>query len=206
MLRILFAPINYLRARNSHKWRWDWPIPALIAAALLGAYELLPVPFAFLGDGGLVAGINELLQLLVGFYIASLAAIASFDRVSLDQPIEGGGVLLRVVRGGETIDRSLTRRTFLSYMFGYLSLLSILLYCGGLLTNLLAPNAAYVWPEVVGVLRIVFASTYLFFVSQLMTITLVAIYYLCDRIHRQTPIALPPEKLNPSDPAAKPLP
>jgi hypothetical protein len=156
---------------------------------------LLPEPVAILGDKGLVYWVNGLLQMLVGFYIAALAAISSFDRASLDQQIEGDGVKLRVWRGGELVDRSLTRRAFISLMFGYLAWLAIALYCVGLVVSVLHENIALLVPQLLSSLRLVFVLVYGFFFSQMLCITLIALFYLSDRIHRQTPTALPPEDI-----------
>src|ERR1700754_3223786 len=101
----LLSPLKYLKAKNRHKFVWDWIIPAIIAICGTACLFLLPKPIAVLGDRGLVYWVNELLKLLVGFYIASLAAVSSFDRASLDQNIEGEGVVLKILRNGEYVDR-----------------------------------------------------------------------------------------------------
>ena len=191
ILRTLFAPLNYLRARNSHKFAWDWIVPALVAAVATVCLFVLPKPVSVLGDKGLVYWVNELLQVLIGFYIAALAAIASFDRPSLDQPIEGEGVTLK--------SRSLNRRAFLSLMFGYLSLLAILLYCVGLSASLLTEKIRLITPVALLYLRAIFVFLYGFFFVQMLSITMVALFYLGDRIHRQTPTPLPPQDVASTD-------
>jgi hypothetical protein len=160
---------------------------------------VLPLPIAVLGDRGMVYWVNELLQVLIGFYIAALAAVASFDRASLDQLIEGEGVTLEVVRDGAPAHRPLTRRAFISLMFGYLSLLAIALYCAGRVVSLLADNIGLIAPMVRWYLRIAFVFVYVFFFAQMLSVTLVALFYLSDRIHRQTPTPLPPEDIPPSE-------
>jgi len=194
-LGTLLAPTKYLRAKNDHKFAWDWTIPAVVAVIGTLCILALPKPIAVLGDKGLVHWVNELLQILIGFYIASLAAVASFDRASLDQPIEGQGVKLRSLRNGEYVERSLSRRAFISLMFGYLSLLAIALYCLGLTVSLLVENIKLINPNVLFYLRGAFVLVYGFFFVQMLTVTLVALFYLSDRIHRQTPTPLPPEDL-----------
>lgn len=197
-LGTLLSPLKYLRARNGHKFAWDWTIPAIVAVLGTVCLFVLPEPIAILGDKGFVYWVNELLKLLVGFYIASLAAVASFDRASLDQMIEGEGVMLKVLRNGEYVDRPLTRRAFISLMFGYLSLLAIALYCTGLLVSLLGGNIRLISPNALMYLRAAFVLIYGFFFAQMLSITLAALFYLSDRIHRQTPTPLPPEDIPPS--------
>lgn len=191
----LLSPLKYLKATNDHKFSWDWTIPVIMAIIGTVCVWVLPKPIALLGDKGLVYWVNGLLQMLVGFYIAALAAVASFDRASLDQVIEGEGVSLYVWRDGEHIKRSLTRRAFISLMFGYLAWLAIALYCAGLAVSVLHENIALLVPALLDSLRLAFVFIYGFFFSQMLCITLVALFYLSDRIHRQTPTALPPEDI-----------
>lgn len=197
-LNTLFAPLKYLRARNRHKLVWDWIIPSLLATGGVLCLLLLPKPIAILGEHGLVYWVNELLQVLIGFYIAALAAIASFDRDALDQKIEGDGVFLLDSSDDGEERTFLTRRAFLSLMFGYLSLLSIVLYCVGLAASLLHSNIQLIDSDVIPWLRGIFLFAYGLFFAQMLTITLVALFYLADRIHRRTPTALPPEDVNPN--------
>jgi hypothetical protein len=190
-LRTLFAPLKYLRAKNDHKFVWDWVLPAIVAVAATLCLFVLPRPVSILGEKGLVHWVNELLQVLIGFYIAALAAIASFDRPSLDQPIEGEGVTLKVLQEDGYKPKQLNRRAFLSLLFGYLSLLAIFLYVLGLGVSLLSDNIRLISPQLLPYLRGVFVLAYGFFFTQMLSVTMVALFYLSDRIHRQTPTPLP---------------
>lgn len=193
ILRTLFAPLNYLRARNPDKLRWDWVIPVAVAVVGTACLFLLPKPIPVLGDKGLIYWVNELLKILVGFYIAALAAVATFASASLDQEIEGEGVILEVERADGKEDKRLSRRAFLSLMFGYLSLLAILLYCAGLVVTILTENIRLIDANWLPAMRAAFVFAYSLFFTQMLTVTLVALFYLSDRIHRQTPQALPPQ-------------
>ncbi|QDS20757.1 hypothetical protein [Xanthomonas citri] len=187
-LTLLFSPLRYLSAKNPTKKWWDWWIPILLAGTLVLASTYLPKPLALFGDKGLIDGVNELLQVLVGFYIASLAAVASLNSESLNQKVSQQPVHLVV---GDEL-RSLTRRQLLSLMFSYLSFSSIALYTTGLLANLLLPNIKtaiskdYAW-----IAKTAFTGAYGFALSQMICITLITLYYLGERIHWQTPTALP---------------
>ena len=198
-LKTLLSPLTYLKAKNSHKFVWDWIIPALFAVLGVLLLLVLPKPLSVLGERGLVYWVNELLQVLIGFYIAALAAVASFDRAALDQLIEGDGVTLKVVRDGSPVDRSLTRRAFISLMFSYLSLLAITLYCMGVAISLLEGNIKLILPAALFYLRLGFVFIYAFLFAQMLSITLVALFYLGDRIHRQTPTPLPPQDIPPGE-------
>jgi hypothetical protein len=83
-------------------------------------------------------------------------------------------------------------------MFGYLAFLSIALYCAGLVVMLLAENIKLINASFLIYLRAAFVVIYDFFFAQMLSVTLVSLFYLGDRIHRQTPTALPPEDIPPS--------
>lgn len=193
IFRTLFAPLKYLRAKNRLKVVWDWYIPILASAAITLLVLFVPASVPIVRDKGLIYWVNELLQVLVGFYIAALAAVASFDRPSLDQLIEGEGVSLNIHSGGESHVKKLTRRRFVSLMLGYLSVLAIFLYCLGVGVNLFLAGISLIPRPTLDCLRAVFVFLYIFLFSQMLCITLIVIYYLSDRMHRQTPAPLPSE-------------
>lgn len=196
-LTTLLTPLKYLRVSNSHKLAWDLWIPLAAAAVFTALVGLLPVQPALLGERGLVHGVNELLKMLVGFYIASLAAVSSFNNEALDQQVSGEGVTL-YIKGEGT--QKLTRRRFLSLLFGYLSFLAIVLYLGGVLAQLAAPSLEKLAElRYIDKARLLAIWCYLALVWQLICITMVGLYYLSDRIHRRTPSKLSPEPREASD-------
>lgn len=184
-LPMLLRPLDYLRIRHDAKPLFDWWIPVVIALLLTIGIVLLPVRVVLLGEAGLIAGFNSLLQVLTGFYIAALAALATFNKAGMDELMAGDPPrLLTSVRGHDTEIR-LTRRRFLCLMFGYLALASMLLYLGGLAANLLRDNLAILMPvETNGIVYLVSVFLYLFLSSNLVVTTLLGLYYMSDRIHR----------------------
>lgn len=174
--QVLLAPLKYLRTKNDIKRHWDWTIPALVT--VLGVLLLTQPskPLNVFGEKGLISGVNQLLQVLVGFYIAALAAVASLNNQSLDAPVANTPVTLGT--------KSLTRRQLLSLMFSYMTLLSITIYACGLGAMLVALPLRNAMPEVaVPWARGFFAAFFVLFLTQLACITLVTLYYLGDRIH-----------------------
>jgi hypothetical protein len=71
---------------------------------------------------------SDLLTLMIVFYMAALAAVATFDREGIDNELEGDPATLRVREGGRRVNKNLTYRQFVSYLFGYLAFLSLVLY------------------------------------------------------------------------------
>lgn len=187
MSKRLLRPLDYLRIQHDDKGRYDWFYPYIAAGTFTALLAFLPGELKIVGPDGLLSIFTGILQILVGFYIASLAAVATFNRPAMDDPMQGDPPTLRDWRRGELIQRDLTRRQFLSMMFGYLAFASIGLYFVGAFTNLLAPQLAAAitfpwWLEWTA--RWLGLLVYLFAAANLVVTTLLGLFYMSDRIHR----------------------
>lgn len=181
----LFSPLSYLRIRHPLKVWFDWVVPATVAAACIAIVIVLPKPLPILGDDGLITVITGLLQILVGFYIAALAAIATFQREGLDNLLSGDPAQLNVVRNGVPRTMLLSRRRFLCYLFGYLAFSGLALYFIGASANLLSANLQALIPTGwASLAKYVSAGLYLFWTANVLVTTLLGLHYLTDRIHR----------------------
>lgn len=183
----LIRPLDYLRIRHPRKRNYDGWLPLSLTVGSIVVLFFLPVPIRIFGNGGLLDILAGLLQVLIGFYIAALAAVATFDRPGMDQPMAGDSPELWVTRHGVTESQKLTRRRFLSLMFGYLALLSFLLYGVSAFGNLFEPNIHALIPyESKGFIfaRWGFLSIFLFLAFNLLVTTMLGLYYMTDRIHR----------------------
>lgn len=189
-LRVLLSPLKYLRARSETKPYWDWGIPLTASAIMVWVYIILPSPLPLATEKGLFASVNQLLQVLVGFYIAALAAVASLNSVALDQPVEGDPVT--IVQRGSVQPVLLNRRRLISLMFAYLSFTSISMYAVGVLAMLGSATFNELVPAYLAApFKVFFLALYSLILAQSVCITLVTLFYLGDRMHRQTPTALP---------------
>ena len=173
----LLTPARYLRIRaeTSEKLIVDFVFPALLAAGTTACWLWRPDLLSMNGSTGLLAGIAGLMQILVGFYVATLAAIATFPASSLDEPTN------RITLDG----KPLKRRRFLAYLFGYLALLSIAL----VICLLFKPVAIGALQQLPGGgasagAKLVLVFGYQFIFWQMVLVTLLGLYYLTDRIHR----------------------
>ena len=187
MLRRLkiFEPLSYLRIKNSQIKLFSFYIPLILTAFFLAAYHFLPLKLNVFGNDGLIASISQLLSVLVGFYIASLAAVATFPNENLDQSIKGESATLKNLRGGKKNNENLTRRRFLCLLFGYCSWLSMYLFIFGTLSKLIENNIQMiVKPEYHELLIMAFLCIYIFSFINLMVTTLLGLSYLTERIHR----------------------
>jgi hypothetical protein len=138
------------------------------------------------GASGLISSVVGYLQVVSGFYIASLAAVATFNQENMDKPMAGKSPVLSVRRRGRMKDEKLTRRRFLCFLFGYLAFLSVLMLFIGIGANLVAPAVSQ---EIDGdfgfYLKWLFAGCYIFVGYNLIFTTLLGLYYMTDRIHRK---------------------
>ncbi len=134
MLRQLAQCFAYLRIRLGRgiyesKVLIDLVVPVALGTALtLVHYYGLGRP-DFFGTDQFAAKFSKLFELLAAFFIAALAAVATLERKSLDEPLRGAQATLRSWSNEqqEMVDVVLTRRMYVSYLFGYLATVALLL-------------------------------------------------------------------------------
>lgn len=179
----LTRPISYLFIKHSDKYIYDWAIPFLLLILISVTAYILPV--GLIEIFSLVEKMSGFFSSLPGFFIAALAAIATFNRVDIDRPMAGKNPpKVETLVNTQYLDVELTRRRFLCMLFSFLTMQSIALSLLGFvpasfgfydmsdaLINIDAPWA------------IIYLLVYFFFALQLLTITMHGMYYLGDRIH-----------------------
>jgi magnesium-transporting ATPase (P-type) len=180
----LSRPAAYLWIKDKAKWQIDWLYPFLIAAALTTAFFFLPVPRHLYGEKGIVKELIGFLQILPGFYLAALAAIATFNKNDLDFHLPAPTPQIDIKVNGKEVEIELTRRRMLSYLFGYLTFLSLALYLAVVLGTIAAPSAQKLFGAYLIAAKIVFLGTIVLFFCQMIIITIFGLYQLCDRIHQ----------------------
>jgi hypothetical protein len=181
----IFDSLLYLRIKNSYLKLFSFYIPLFLSIVFIIIYFTFPIKLNIFGDKGLVDSINGFLSILAGFFVASLAAVATFQNENLDKEIQGEKAILEYRRGRKSMVEELTRRRFLCLLFGYCSLISFLLSIVGIFARLFKDNLKffvdiYFHPVFVAI----FLFFYIFFFSNLMITTFLGLNYLTDRIHR----------------------
>lgn len=182
----LLTPFRYLQIKHSTKLRIDFVLPVVVGLPVSIAVLVLGSRVAVFGGGGYVSLITGLLQIMTGFYIAALAAVATFQSPTLDQQLDGEPALLPEVRkGGRKRQIPLTRRQFLCFLFGHLALLSIALYFVGGFANLISGGVAdLIHVDAHSWVRGIFVVLYSVVSAHLLLVTMLGLYYLSYRIHR----------------------
>lgn len=132
----LASPWVYLaiRDRAAQQWKLNWLLPLAFSAAVCA------ILCAFDGLAGTLsiallkclASCNPQLFFFPGFFLTALAAVAVFEKKSLDMPMPGGSMTVSI-RGTDGVrrERVLTRRLFLSLALSFLTAQSFL-FCLGL--------------------------------------------------------------------------
>lgn len=179
MIDKLLKPLSYLGIKHSEKRWFDIYLPACLAVLIGIIIFNLPKPIALLGKDSLISLVNGILQILSGFYIASMAAVATFQKEGMDNYMDGIPPKLKGV--------SLTRRNFLTYLFGYLAFMSILMYFVGGFIQLSASNLSLWVVDWHGSIKVFLVIAYLFVVANILTTTVLGMHFLIDKIHRAEP-------------------
>ncbi|MCO7227565.1 hypothetical protein [Pleionea sp. CnH1-48] len=184
VLNKLFKPLHYAKIKHTEKLWYDFVLPILSASVLSIVIYMMP-SISLLSKDGLVSLINGMLQILSGFYIASMAAVATFQRDGMDELMEGVPPKLN----GD----SLTRRVFLTYLFGYLAFMSISFYFIGGFAKLAAKSIEPLFVYVPW-LKEFFLLIYLFFVFNILFTTVLGMHFMIDKIHRVKPTLIDKKK------------
>jgi hypothetical protein len=176
----LVSPIRYLWIRHELKGRFDWGWPFLLTAITMLMFWCLPVTPSILGEAGFLKGVRELIAHFAAFYVVALAAVATFSRESLDLPIEGTTPTLN--------GKSLSRRQFVCYLFGYLAVLSFALFLAAVFAQIIAPSARMELSAIaLWWVKAVCGTIFAFGFWNMIITTMLGIYFLVERVHIEQP-------------------
>ncbi|MEZ8739522.1 hypothetical protein AB6E21_05805 [Photobacterium swingsii] len=124
----LVRPFSYLRIDHESKQVYDWYLPIiLMIGTIVFSFNFIGLEGLINTDDGLIAQLTSFISNLPGFYIAALAAIATFNRKDMDLRIpEPTPTIENLIRGKKQIIK-LTRRRLLCSLFAFLTTESIFL-------------------------------------------------------------------------------
>lgn len=190
MLRYLFRPFAYLGIQHpSGTMRWlNWWIPLILAAGSVAFLHKLAPSVNLYASDGLMLKLLGFVQSLPGFYVAALAALATFNQPGLDVLMPGKPPVARIIYNGSLVSMELTRRRFLCLMFSYLTAISFLLTLTLVATTSLAtPLLECLFrmdvPYVVGTLRWGACLILLAALFQMLSVTFYGLFYIGERMH-----------------------
>ncbi|MDE1489063.1 hypothetical protein KKI90_22850 [Xenorhabdus bovienii] len=179
VLSKVFTPISYLRIKHPEKRYFDFILPVITSLILISIIGLLPKTIAIIGKDSLISLVNGILQILSGFYIASMAAVSTFQKKGMDDVMRGSAPTLR--------DEELTRRKFLAYLFGYLAFMSIAMYFVGGATQLMHSSI-----KEMSLLSLPFMKNFLLFIyliaiCNIIYTTTLGMFFMIDKMHDEEP-------------------
>lgn len=177
----LLKPFGYLAIQHPYKWVVDWLYPSLMAIISIALILQFSDIAKLVEPNGMIAMLLSFIQSLPGFYIAALAAIATFGRLDIDDilPEPTPKVVIKL-RGRENII-DLTRRRFLAMLFAFLTgeSIAIVVYCIALISFGSSVNGYTYANNAVGhYLYIVSIFLLFIFVYQMILATFWGLYYL----------------------------
>lgn len=178
------VPLYYLRISHPEKAKFDLILPVIFWAIACSAL----LSSDFVADAmtklKILDSLGSFIGLLAGFFIASLAAVATFGSEDMDEEMPGPLTLAHVRNAVQHLEK-LSRRRFLSFLFGYLAFLSLLLYVIGVAFTIGYPYLVLAhFGEHAGFVFGVFWAVYSFILSTVLSNTLLGLFYLTDRMHR----------------------
>lgn len=181
----LLRPLAYLIIRDVSKWKIDLLIPAIFSGITTIAIYYLPVSPAVFGNDGVVTQLMGLLQILPGFYLTALAAVATFNRPDMDELLPAPVPTVEISVRGRAQEIELTRRRMLSMLFGYLTFLSFAIYLVSVSAKIIEPSLIAVSPDwLIWYCQRGFSFVYGFLFWQMIFITMFGLYQLSDRMHQ----------------------
>ncbi|MDP1738334.1 MAG: hypothetical protein Q8L23_12960 [Caulobacter sp.] len=159
----------------------------------MAAYWALPLRIPLAGADSIASTLTPFFASLPGFYIAALAAVATFNGADLDREMEG--VSAPMILRGEKKDSEITLRVFLCYLFSYLTAFSFIGFFICSSASLLAENIGeisrisanilhvdrYITDNV---LRNAFIVSVTFVGAMVASCTSLGLYFLSERVHQ----------------------
>jgi phage membrane protein len=129
MIKVLLSHLSYLSIKHKQKPFVDWILPAIVAltCTICSIVAIAPSRISASTLETLLSDMLSLTQSLPGFYIAALAAIATFNKISMDYVMPKPPPTLYITEGEKSIKIEMTRRRFLCLMFAFLAAQSIFL-------------------------------------------------------------------------------
>lgn len=177
----LLRPFSYLSIKHDDKWVYDWllPIIATIITCLF-IYNKIPTE-SIVNETGLISKITDFIASLPGFFIAALAAVATFNKNDIDD-LMSNPPKIEILHQGHPLMIEMTRRRFLCVLFSYLTAISIFItFISRIFLAITVDETIYTFTSWVGIIL------FFLFVWQMILATILGLYYLGERLHTPQP-------------------
>lgn len=173
----LLRPFSYLRIKHEDKKVYDWVLPIILTACTLLVFKYLVPIASVVATDGIINDITSFVANLPGFFIAALAAVATFNKNDIDQ-LMSNPPKLEIMHHGNALMIEMTRRRFLCVLFSYLTAISIFLV---LFTKIALKFQ--IAPDYQVIAAWLGTAFYFFVLWQMILATVLGLYYLGERLH-----------------------
>jgi hypothetical protein len=139
-------------------------------------------------DGGMIAKILGFVQVLPGFYIAALAAIATFNKIDIDKTMPAPAPKIDIMVQGRSVVIELTRRRFLCSMFAFLTAESLIIIVLAIFSqSIYVPLKAIIYSSLQIWTSGLFILMFFLLFWQMIITSFWGLFYLGDRLHQPDP-------------------
>lgn len=148
---------------------------------------MLPTRPSLGGPASILPLLAQCMGSLPGFFIAALAAVATFGRDDMDKTMPEPAPTVEMRFGAQRDIVKLTRRVFLSYLFSYLTVLSLLttFFCiFGYMAGTSFAMSGVGNSMLAGLTRVIFVFVLYAALSSMFIVTLLGVYFLTERMHQ----------------------
>jgi len=189
----LLRGLAYRQISHVEMRKYTVILPIIIASIVVLIYLILPIRPHLLGKDGALLVLLSVLSTLPGFYLAGLAAVATFGNDSMDRELPKPTPSIQILTSGASVTVLLTKRQFLSYLFSYLVVISLVGCAVIFFLQLFYPSTgllkAWLDTRLFGDVYWLLTKTAVFaavclLMSSLIVTTLHGIFFLTEKIHQ----------------------
>lgn len=189
----LTRPIAFRQIKHPDLQIINTLIPAALTLFVIVVYLILPVKPRIFGDDSVTSNGLLFTTVLPGFFIAALAAVATFPSAALDAIMPAPSPTLVMRTGDKTGRVELTHRVFLCHLFSYLTVLSFSGFIVGVASDLASRSVLFWLGQVQSpvihkvlseALHLGYLTLFVWLFVNLIVTTVYGLYFLVERIHR----------------------
>lgn len=180
MTKIILSPFKFLAVSYPGGFALAWAIPAILASFAIGLIFILDIDVQLKGEDGVLRATTSLFTVAGGFFVAALTVL-----ITNDHPVLNGYFVGDHKPYIKYESEPLTRKRFLSLLFGYISFLSFFLVSFSILINIYFSLFERVSSFFLKIsIFYIMSAIGAFAAFQVLLLSLVGLHYLTDRLHR----------------------
>lgn len=179
-MHIFKTPFLFLRVSYPNATMISWIAPIIMSSSTMIVVYLLPGSINIGGADGFLERVITIMTISGGFFVTSLTVILTNESAVINGKFIGEGKP-EIISEGEF----LTRKRFLSLLFGYISFISFCIV--GIISFSLVVSSSFriILNDITfEILEYVSGFILLTFLFQIFLFSMVGLHYLADRLHR----------------------